>query len=115
MSDQYKICRGNIEHEDDLINHRLSWLVLAQSFLFAACISAKQTPCVVRAVGIAICVATYISIIAAIWSIRCLRRHYSGEIPAGYPPLVGAKPLHGLGLFAPIIIPPIFILGWLLL
>jgi hypothetical protein len=32
----YDRIRSQIQHEADLINHRLSWLLAAQSFLFAA-------------------------------------------------------------------------------
>jgi hypothetical protein len=32
----YEIIRSQIEHEDNLINQRLSWFVAAQAFLFSA-------------------------------------------------------------------------------
>ena len=32
----YQIIRSQIEHEDNLINQRLSWFVAAQAFLFSA-------------------------------------------------------------------------------
>jgi hypothetical protein len=32
----YKVLRGQIEHEDNLVNQRVTWLLLIQGFLFAS-------------------------------------------------------------------------------
>jgi hypothetical protein len=32
----YELLRKQVEHEDNLINHRLNWLLLSQGFLFVA-------------------------------------------------------------------------------
>ena len=32
----YELLRKQLEHEDNLINHRLNWLLLSQGFLFVA-------------------------------------------------------------------------------
>lgn len=110
----YDRYRRNIEHEDDLINHRLSWLLIAQSFLLGACVASGQAPTVVRAVGIATCAATYISLLAAIVSIRNLCRAAGGTPPTGFPPVVSGPLLHGMGLIGPLAVPLIFVAAWLL-
>jgi len=112
---EYDRYRSNIEHEDDLINHRLSWLLIAQSFLLGACVAAANTPIVVRVVGIATCATTYISLLAAIASIRSLRRACQNRIPADFPSIVGDPPLHTMGLVGPLTVPIIFVVAWLLL
>jgi len=92
----YEIYRRNIEHEDHLINHRLSWLMVAQSFLLAACVSSGRTPFIIKALGVSTCIVSYVSIFAAFRSINLLKEQRSTNIPEGYPPLVGANELNGL-------------------
>ena len=36
--------RGRIEHEDNLINHRFSWLIMSQSFLLTAFVLLRNHP-----------------------------------------------------------------------
>ena len=38
----YQIIRSQIEHEDNLINQRLSWFVAAQAFLFSATVASTH-------------------------------------------------------------------------
>ena len=40
----YRIIRGQLEHEDDLISGRLSWFVASQSFLFSRLRHSRQQP-----------------------------------------------------------------------
>ena len=47
----YKIIRSQIEHEDNLINQRLSWFVAAQAFLFSAYAILLNAPSQVRLEG----------------------------------------------------------------
>jgi hypothetical protein len=44
----YQIIRSQIEHEDNLINQRLSWFVAAQAFLFSAYAILLNAPSQVR-------------------------------------------------------------------
>jgi hypothetical protein len=39
---RFELFRSVIEHEDDLLNHRVSWIILAQSFLMAAYITTNE-------------------------------------------------------------------------
>src|SRR5215813_8512645 len=95
QDEMYRLCRGRIEHEDNLIVQRLAWLVAAQSFLFTAYAITTNalTTLDPKAAGsfldhavlvfrliptVAICNALliYISILAALRAIRQMRRLY---------------------------------------
>ena len=39
---RFEVFRSVITHEDELLNHRVSWIILAQSFLMAAYITATD-------------------------------------------------------------------------
>ena len=112
--EEYDRFLSNIEHEDNLINHRLSWLLVSQSFLFGASVAANPVPSIIRIIGIVSALASYVGLVAAILSIATLSRLCEERIPDRFPPAVGAAPLHAMGLVAPIVIPPIFVLGWVL-
>jgi hypothetical protein len=47
----YRIIRSQIEHEDNLINQRLSWFVAAQAFLFSAYAILLNAPSQLRVAG----------------------------------------------------------------
>jgi hypothetical protein len=49
----YEIIRSQIEHEDNLINQRLSWFVAAQAFLFSAYAILLNAPSQLRLEGFA--------------------------------------------------------------
>src|SRR6266446_4154331 len=86
----YNVVRTRIEHEDNLIVQRLSWLVASQSFLFTAYAIvtnglASQPPqpsCIhfsdqlqllfqlIPIVGTLTCVLIYVSVLAAVATMR---------------------------------------------
>ena len=133
--DMYQLCRSRIEHEDELIVQRLSWLVASQSFLFTAYAITTNalTTLDPKAAGrfldhavlvfrliptVAICVALliYISILAALRAIREIRRLYlSRPIPADLPPIQTSATTRLLGLSAPLLLPLLFVSVWLVL
>jgi hypothetical protein len=133
--EMYRLCRGRIEHEDNLIVQRLSWLVAAQSFLFTAyaittnaltAIDPKasgrfleQAELVFRLIPtVAICLAVliYISILAALKAIRQMRRFYlSKAVPSNLPPIQTSATTRLLGLSAPLLLPVLFVSVWLVL
>lgn len=131
----YRLFRGRIEHEDNLIIQRLSWLVASQSFLFSAYAIttngltnvdpklagrfAEQAGLLFRLIPtVAICVALliYISILAALRAIRQIRRIYqSKSLPADLPPIQTSATTRLLGLSAPLLLPVLFVSVWLVL
>jgi hypothetical protein len=131
----YKLFRDRIEHEDNLIIQRLSWLVASQSFLFTAYAIttngltnidpksaggfAEQAGLLFRLIPtVAICVALliYISILAAFKAIRQIRRMYqSKSTSSDLPPIQTAATTRLLGMSAPLLLPVLFVSVWLVL
>src|ERR1043166_1349351 len=98
--DHYRLIRERIEHEDNLVVQRLSWLVASQSFLFTAYaivlngLTGAPSPAAVTLmhqqtrlsrliplVGILTCALIYVSIVAAVKAIATLRRTYRSRFP----------------------------------
>jgi hypothetical protein len=133
--DWYRLFRNRIEHEDNLIIQRLSWLVASQAFLFSAYaittsgLSSRagqpgssfqdQALLLFRLIPVvAICIAVliYISILAALKGIRELRRLYEAKgLRHEGPPIQTSKTARLLGLAAPLVLPVLFVAVWLLL
>jgi hypothetical protein len=133
--DWYRLIRSRIEHEDNLMSQRLSWMVASQAFLFTAYaittsglsnqISAgdslfhSQARVLFRLIPVvAICNALliYIGILAALKAIRELRRAYRARRgPNESPPIQTSVLTRRLGLAAPVLLPLVFILVWLAL
>lgn len=131
----YRLCRSRIEHEDELIVQRLSWLVASQSFLFTAyaITSNALTTLDPKAAGsfldhavlvfrliptVATCTALliYISILAGLRAIRQIRRFYlSKAVPTDLPPIQTSATTRLLGLSAPLLLPVLFVSVWLVL
>ncbi|KAL3926785.1 MAG: hypothetical protein SGARI_005499 [Bacillariaceae sp.] len=71
-----------IEHEDDLLNQRVSWIILAQSFLMAAFISASSSVdnrsflYITASVGLATVIETMPALLAAGQNIEVQQQVY---------------------------------------
>jgi hypothetical protein len=135
--DYYSLIRQRIEHEDNLVVQRLSWLVASQSFLFTAYAivlnglttspqPATATPLhqqmrlsqLIPLVAILTCALIYISIVAAVKAIAGLRRMYRSRFPSdetGLPGIQTDTLTRTLGLAAPLLLPLVFIGVWLYL
>jgi len=134
----YNLVRERIEHEDSLIVQRLSWLVASQSFLFTAyaivsngLMSQPSQPACLRfgeqlqllfqlipIVATLTCVLIYISILAAVVTMRRLRNGYRsrfGPEEDGLPPIMTVAPTRLFGLVAPLLLPLVFAAVWLVL
>jgi hypothetical protein len=134
----YNLVRERIEHEDNLIVQRLTWLVGSQSFLFTAYAIVSnglmsqppQPACLhfgeqlqllfqlIPIVAMLTCVLIYISILAAVITTSRLRRGYRsrfGPEEDALPPIMTAAPVHLFGLVAPLFLPLMFTVIWLIL
>jgi hypothetical protein len=131
----YRIVRGQLEHEDDLVSNRLSWFIASQSFLFTAYAViainiANLTPApeqnprrvlliVIPAVAAMTCLLTLIGIISGVMALHRLRKLYdhSPIRPAHdpLPPVQGYRAIRWMGLAAPLLLPVIFMGVWLFL
>ena len=130
----YNILRDQLQHEDNLITQRLSWLMGSQAFLFtayaivlngperpkSALIGALQDYLlgILPAVGLLSAVLIYVSIIAgviAMFGIHRLARNFCDDAVFRFPPLRRRKLTWYLGFASPLFLPPIFITVWLLI
>jgi hypothetical protein len=112
----FELYRRVIEHEDHLVNHRFSWLLVAQSFLLGACISAGRIPWGVRWLGGLLCGVCLLSIIAAVCAILHLRQRYGCLAHDDVlPPIVGQGWKFPVGMAAPLLSSFIFLLAWIVL
>jgi hypothetical protein len=133
----FEIVSEQIQHEDELINQRLSWLITGESIFFgfyaqilATAASNPKTFGItlthVRIIGwvaFITCLLIYLSVLAAVWNLSLLRKQLDGfcsfsedgricPIPNVMP---GHWPIRYLGLVAPIVIPVVFMLAWMIL
>jgi hypothetical protein len=131
----YQIVRSQIEHEDNLINQRLSWFVAAQAFLFSAYAILLNAPSEVRLerfatqqkilffliplVAIGASILIYITVVAAMLAMANLRRLLEGymkeEESALLPPVQGYRQTLLLGQASPILMPFLFMISWIVL
>jgi len=133
--ERYQVFRNRIEHEDNLIMQRLSWLMASQSFLFTAYAIVTNgmttSPAsggnvfvnhlltlarIIPVVALLNSLLIGISILAALKAIRELRDGYRKEPePLEMIPLQTSKSARVLGLSAPVFLPPLFLAVWLYL
>lgn len=76
---RYELFRNVIKHEDDLLNERVSWIILAQSFLMAAFITSSgpnSLRYVTAVVGMGIVIVTLPAIVAAAQNIELQQKIY---------------------------------------
>jgi hypothetical protein len=143
MSDQrslsalelYQVVRSQIEHEDNLVSARLSWLLASQSFLFTAYAITLNGPLqshfktfetnaellisMLTLVGIASALLIWASILAGIAAMKKLKsdfEHRTGNgLPNGLPPIQTMGTTLLAGQLGPVLIPLLFTTVWLML
>ena len=123
VNEIYDRYRQELAHEDSLINQRLSWYFVAQTFLFATLgVSIKANSCaltiIVMLVGLGTSLLILISVAAAISSFKlCLRRLQNiqslARFKEDYPQLNRSEKIIRFGFVAPVGLPIIFMLAWL--
>ena len=133
--ERYQVFRNRIEHEDNLIMQRLSWLMASQSFLFTAYaivtngLSAAPTTGanlfmnhlttlarIIPIVALLNSLLIAISIMGALKAIRELRNEYSRHAQVLEAlPLQTSRFARCMGLSAPVLLPLLFLAVWLYL
>jgi len=134
--ERYQLFRNRIEHEDNLVMSRLSWLMASQSFLFTAYaivtnalgsaignnsgkifvrrLSALEN--IVPIVALLNSLLIFVSILAALKAIRELRREYRKRSGiSGAFLLQTSRATRVFGFSAPAILPMLFMVVWLYL
>ncbi len=131
MNTKLEAIRGRIEHEHNLINQRLSWLVSSQAFLLTAFAISLNAPVAFTRPGyaalnqrlvrllpltaIACVVVLALTLAGAVWSLAILRRVADAARGAEDLPVLNVAPIRWLGLAAPLVVPAIFFTLWLVL
>jgi hypothetical protein len=132
MNPQLDAIRRRIEHEDNLVNQRLSWLVASQSFLvtaFAILLNGAEqvgasTPyagarhvllMLIPWVSLACIVLLWLTVVGAVWSMTRLRVAADKFVTPDDFPVHSPTAIRRLGLAAPVVIPAVFLVLWLCL
>ncbi len=133
--DCYRILRGQIEHEDNLVGSRISWFVTSQSFLFSAyaiiaggiqpnaakaSLEAKHVLLVVvPSMAIVTSVLILISIVSGYEAMRLIRVKYMDLLSHAQrqqlPALQGNRRTRLAGMASPVLLPPLFMGVWIFL
>lgn len=133
--DQYRMVRQQIEHEDNLVSQRLSWLLGSQSFLFTAYAINLNGPLKLHILayeGTAALLMTLVPLVAILsafligltvwagmWTMQKLRSRYGRQLMEifhdEFPPIQSTGGALFLGHFAPVFLPVLFIVIWMLL
>lgn len=128
----YQLYRSRIEHEDNLIMQRLSWLMASQSFLFTAyaivtnglIVSATNSASafvnhmrtlikIIPIVALLNSLLIATSIFAALIAIKQLRCGYKKQgATLEILPLQTTRAARTLGLSAPVLLPLLFLAVW---
>ncbi len=135
--ERYHILRDQIQHEDDLITQRLSWLMASQAFMFSAyaillnaperamSIFARQQQewliTAIPALAVGSATLIYVSILAGVRALQKSPPRCASGIAAAsgmesaLPPIQGTAVTRLAGLTSPMLVPPLFICVWLFL
>ncbi len=102
----YKILRSQIQHEDSLVNHRLTWLLVTQAFLFTGYFATLNTYLdttkkleqkdvwfiiimfLIPIGGVFLVFFSFRSIIGAFEAIKAIRKYWYGNFPEEGLPLL---------------------------
>lgn len=129
MNEPLDALRRRIEHEDNLVSQRLSWLVASQAFLLTAfAISLNASPdlkpphyansnhllvALLPYAGVACILVLWLTLAGALWSMAVLRAQADRITQPGDFPIHSRAAIRRLGFAAPIAIPAVFLALWL--
>ena len=130
-TERYRLVRQQIEHEDNLISQRLSWLLGSQSFLFTAYAISLNGPSQIRTkpyestvtllilllpiVSIVSALLIWVAVLAGMWTMYKLRHGFRFDDLHGLPSVQSTGGALVMGQFAPVFIPALFVVIWFLL
>ena len=126
-----EIIRHRIEHEDNLLNQRVAWVVSSQAFLLTGYAILLNGPAqfgsealrqardllmtLIPLTSIAVTALIWVAILAAILAMRDLRISASRHPSDGATYIQGRALTRRVGLTVPVVIPLVFLTTWLLL
>jgi hypothetical protein len=123
--------RSRLEHEDNLVNYRVSWILSSQAFLLTAYTILLNTSALARSesyarqhgilmtlipcIGVITILTLWLAIFAALVAMRHLRASADLISRDAANNVHGRKIPRWLGLSGPLLIPAVFLLTWLLI
>jgi hypothetical protein len=123
--------RSRLEHEDNLVNHRLSWILTSQAFLLTGYAILLNASAVLRPesfarhhsilmllipwIGVITVLVLWFAIVGALITMRDLRASASIQSGCGPDHIHGRQITRWLGLSAPLLIPAVFLFTWLMI
>ena len=138
-AEYYQFIKQQIDHQDNLVNQRVIWQIIAQAFFFSAYTSLMNAPkeskgpifdaeqrlllWLLPLAGFLAGLLTYVGILSSLKTIDYLRKLYDeyshGRAPKDsssrlYPPIQGPAHLRRWASVAPILMPIILSLTWLI-
>ncbi len=130
-ADRLESIRSRLEHEDNLVNHRVSWILTSQAFLLTGYAILLNTSVMLRSelhgrhhsllmwliplIGIITVLVLWLAIVGALITMRDLRAAATTRSGAAVNDVHGRKITRWLGLSAPLVIPAVFLVTWLLI
>ncbi len=134
MDDAHEILesiRRRVEHEDNLVNQRLSWILTSQAFLLTGYAILLNAPLDLRAknyarqhellmklipsTGIATVLLIWLAIFGALIAMRDLRAYAVAHPGYDASHVQGRRLTRLLGMAAPLLIPLVFLVTWLVI
>jgi hypothetical protein len=135
ITEYYKIVRGQIEHEDNLMGTRLNWFITSQSFFFSAYAidvtslfasppmantglldSRELLRIMIPMVAIISSTVILMTISAGVLAMHNLRHLFHKYVAAvdhyHLPPVQGYRRAWAMGLAAPLALPIVFLTVW---
>jgi hypothetical protein len=123
--------RHRLEHEDNLLNQRLSWILTSQSFLLTGYAILLNAPAALRSEtyardhhllmaliplsGVVTVFLLWAAIIAALLAMRDLRARARAHPGFESSHIQGRPMTRWLGIAAPTLIPAVFLVSWLVI
>ncbi len=121
--EKYRIVISRLEHEHELTNTRMKWLLSFQGFLFAgiAVLEGSQDPFIdpllflniLPIIGIVSAVSVLIGVVASGFARRSLKAFWKETKVEGFPNLSPSPIGSRLGLIPGVVVPGILICAWL--
>jgi hypothetical protein len=120
--------RRRLEHEDNLVNQRLSWILMSQAFLLTGYAILLNAPTSLRSellvrhhglllwliplTGLVTVWLIWLAILGALIAMKDLRAAAARHRGVDAAHIQGRGLTRWLGLCAPLLIPPVFLLTW---
>lgn len=138
QAEYYQFIKQQIDHQDNLVNQRVIWQIIAQAFFFGAYASLMNAPkepkgplfdaeqwlllWLLPLAGLLAGLLAYVGIVSSLKTIEYLRKLYndyaekatSDRSSTLYPPIQGPPHLRRLASLAPIWMPIVFAVTWLI-